>query len=109
MPSRLAGVAECDVARLRHVFAQLQGGLGMLEQLRQQGLARFDRLAPQIPSVELEQIEREQNDVLAPTGKADVVACDRLAVDEAGAGTQERDRDGDHRVALAPIEAVSRK
>src|SRR6266498_4942608 len=81
----------------------------MLEQLREQGLARLDRLAPQIPAVELEQIEGEQDDVLAPTGKAILVACDRLAIDQAGAATQQPDGDGDRRIALAPIKTVSRE
>src|SRR6266511_6192390 len=81
----------------------------MLEQLRQEELARFDRLAPQISAVELEQIDGEQDDVVAPTGKAILVACDRMPVDQAGSATQHSDGDGDRRIALAPIEAVSRK
>jgi hypothetical protein len=54
----LAGVAKHHVARLGDVLIELQAGRCLGQEAGKLGLACLERLAPQVPAVELEQIER---------------------------------------------------
>jgi hypothetical protein len=81
---------------------------------RQLGLARLDRLVAQIAAVELQEIERAIDRrivTLVPAKKLEVreavrVACDQLAVGDAGAHRNRLDGGDDRRKAPSPIERV---
>ena len=98
MPSKphLADVREDNVAAMREMLVELHPRQRSAQQAGQRLLAHFERLAPQVVAVELQQIKGDENDVLVVAAMPQhlksrhpvLVAAHRLAVDQVAARAQ---------------------
>ena len=87
-----------------------------VEELRQLGFARLDRFVPEIAAIKVQEIEHAVDRrivVLAPAKQLEIrepvrVACDQLAVDDAGADRKRIDGRDDRRKPITPIEPAPR-
>src|SRR5262249_19711956 len=108
----LAGVAEHDIAVLMlKMLVELHASPGLAQHRGERRLTDFERLASQIPPVEFEEVEGEQEHrAVSPRVRARIakpgearhtppVAGDRLAVDQARADLESVYRFEDERIA----------
>jgi hypothetical protein len=110
MPSK-PSLQACSKTRA-DVFIELQPDRRTTQQPRQQSLAHLDRFAPQIHTVEFEQVERAEYGWRAPPQHlkvryAIVSGRDRLAVDQTRPDVEGGRSSCDQREPLGPVDAVS--
>src|SRR6516162_5730758 len=111
--AKLAGMGEDGRAVAFHVFVEPDAGAGLGHDRRERGLADLKRIAPQVIAVLLDEIEgvQERAIIMAAVaneierGNAVVIADDCLAVDDARARAQARQRLNDQREAVGEVVA----
>jgi hypothetical protein len=110
---KLAGVAEHGLAVALYVVIEPNAMANPGEDAGQRRLADFERIAAEIVAVQLDQVEGVQKHAVVSAvvtdeierGNAVLIASNRLAIDDAGAGAQTGERLDDQRKAAGQVVA----
>jgi len=111
LKTHLAGVGEDGRAVALHVFVESDAGAGLGHDRRERGLADLKWIAPQVVTVQFDQVEgvQERAVIMAAVaneikrGNSVVIAGYSFAIDDAGARAQPGERINDQREATGEV------